>query len=335
MIESLDDLLRILGHVYPEEATLPKAFRTLKAIERLRAGDDPRVVAKAIRSTPKRLVLIRDAIDPLAESLKCSLEATTSEAVLGKARTTLGQLLLGVLAERAFERIYRGTMGTDELRLEDDRESRSDTDYRVINGQGRPVFRINIKFHGSRFRKAVDLVGLEPNDCFALATYKIYLALQKQEKEVLPYIFVIVGVPHLTGEQVGMAASDDLVHLIAIVQSSSMQGKRSVEEQVVDYLVDKKQPESFAQALQSYIEAIAAADWYVLSARKANGLLREKLFDRVYAVRVRAFAKNYRNAELDMHFSLKKDLTPLKDFLVLLKDRGLHGLTAHLERGLV
>lgn len=73
----------------------------------------------------------------------------------------------------------------------------------------------------------------------------------------------------------------------------------------------------------------------MISARKADDLLRKKLFDRVYAVRVRAFARNYPNAELDMHFSLNEDLTRLEEFLDLLKTRGLHGLTAHLERGLV
>ena len=61
--------------------------------------------------------------------------------------------------------------------------------------------------------------------------------------------------------------------------------------------------------------------------------MREKLFDRVYAVRVRAFARNYRNAELDMHFSLTQDLTPLRAFLTNARERGLHGLAVDLESG--
>ncbi len=40
-----------------------------------------------------------------------------------------------------------------------------------------------------RSGKAAELVGLDPSDCFALATYKIYQGLQKQEEEVLPYLF--------------------------------------------------------------------------------------------------------------------------------------------------
>jgi hypothetical protein len=50
-------------------------------------------------------------------------------------------------------------------------------------------------------------------------------------------------------------------------------------------------------------------------------------------VRVPRFTRNYRNAELDMHFSLAQDLTPLKVFLTSARERGLHGLAFDLESG--
>lgn len=62
-------------------------------------------------------------------------------------------------------------------------------------------------------------------------------------------------------------------------------------------------------------------------------MLREKLFERVYVVRVRAFARNYRNAELAMLLSLAQDLTPLKVFLTSAREGGLHGLVVDLVRG--
>jgi len=227
-------------------------------------------------------------------------------------------------------------MGTDELMLEDDRSSRNETDYRVLNGQRRPVFRINIKFYGTLFRNARDLVGLEPEDCFALATYKIYQGLQKHEAERLPYVFVIVGVPGLTGASVGAAIPEDLGHLVSLVHGATgIPGKRAIEERIVAHLLDTDQGEPFQTSLARFREEIHAADWYALSARRADKLLREKLFDRVYAVRVRAFARNYRNAELDMHFSLTQDLTPLKSFLQSARERGLHGLAVDLERGVM
>lgn len=251
-------------------------------------------------------------------------------------RAMIGQLLLGELAERAFVQIYKETMGTSELILEDDRSSRNETDYRVLNGQRRPVFRINIKFYGTLFRNARDLVGLGPEDCFALATYKIHQGLQKHESERLPYVFIIVGVPGLTGASVGAAVPEDLAHLVSLVHAAKgVPGKRTIEERVVLHLVDDEQPEPFRTELTRFREEIESADWYALSARRADRLLRDKLFDRVYAVRVRAFARNYRNAELDMHFSLAEDLKPLKLFLTSAKERGLHGLAVDLERGVL
>ena len=74
-------------------------------------------------------------------------------------------------------------------------------------------------------------------------------------------------------------------------------------------------------------------EWRVLSVRKAEQLLHKRLFERVYAVRVRAFARNYRGAEVDMHFSLKSDLVTLSEFLGVLQEHGPQGLITRLERG--
>jgi hypothetical protein len=334
VLQSLDDLLRVVGRLYPENP--PQPFQVLDAARRVRAGEDAGHVARAARSTRKRLQALAETADPLKALFGSDLASAAEAEALRRPRDMIGQLLLGELAERAFAAIYTETMGTDELTLEDDRRSRNETDYRVLNGQQRPVFRDNIKFYGTLFRNARDLVGLEPEDCFALATYKIYQGLQKHEAERLPYVFVIAGVPGLTGASVGAAIPEDLGHLVSLVHAAmGIPGKRAIEERVVAHLLDTDQGEPFRTGLARFREEIHAADWYALSARRADKLLRERLFDRVYAVRVRAFTRNYRNAELDMHFSLKQDLTPLKSFLQSARERGLHGLAVDLERGVM
>lgn len=290
MLESLDDLLRVVGALY-QDSPPPKPFPLLQSLERVRSGEDPRHAAKAARSTLKRLETLLGSPDPVTGALGSDLLQAASEERMGKARAMLGQLLLGVLAERTFEKIYKTRMGTSELTLQDFRDSRNETDYRVLNGQGRPVFRINIKFHGTRFRKAAELVGLDPADCFALATYKIYQGLQKHEKEVLPYIFAIVGVADLTGVHVGKAVPEDLVHLNSLILASTISGKRNVEDRIVLHLLDTPQAELLQTAIDDFRRQIEEADWRVISARRANLLLREKLFERVSAVRVRAFQK--------------------------------------------
>jgi len=64
----------------------------------------------------------------------------------------------------------------------------------------------------------------------------------------------------------------------------------------------------------------------VLSARRADKLLRDKLWERVFAVRTRNFTQAFRNAELDMHLSLKDDMIPLEELLDVLKREGSQGV---------
>jgi hypothetical protein len=136
------------------------------------------------------------------------------------AKRGIGQMMLGLVAERAFERLYKREMGADALKLEDSRADRNDTDYRVLNGNEKPVFRINIKSHGTLFRKAKDLVGLDPEDCFALGTYKIYQGLMKEKNERLPYIFMVATAPNLTGESIGDSVPDEMLRLATLLKAS-------------------------------------------------------------------------------------------------------------------
>ncbi len=191
MLTSVDELLSIVDRLYPQD--LPQAFAVLRAVDAVKGGADLGDASRAAKTTRSRLQGLVSAEDPILAALGVTFADAASPEAMRRPRDTIGQLLLGEIAERAFERIYKTTMGTDELVLEDDRGSRNDTDYRVLNGQRRPVFRINIKFYGTLFRNARELVGLEPEDCFALATYKIHQGLLKQDSERLPYLFVIVG----------------------------------------------------------------------------------------------------------------------------------------------
>ena len=291
----------------------------------------PRQLDWSVQS-PTHLKKLVEASDPIAALLgDAPIDYQAKEQ---KVRATIGQLIIGNLAERIFERIYRETVGTNELRLDDERLSGGDTDYLVKNGRNRQIFRLNIKFHGSQFRKARELVGLPPEDCFALATYKIYSALQKQEREHLPYIFVIVGVPNLTGATVGSVLPPLVAEFATLARHSSrLVGKRKIEDVIVNAITARPVDFTAVETLSKYEEQIRLAPWKVLSARRADQLLREKLFDRAYALRVRGFAMNYRGAELDMHFSISQDLHPLEELLRILREGGLPHLIGHLERG--
>jgi hypothetical protein len=319
-------LVRLLTDLYGADPW-PKPLHLLRGVVLVEQGRQRKDVAREIGTTDVNLARVLAAKDRVAAVLG-ERQAPASDAERERKKDILGQLILGRAAEVAFEEIYKKDVGTAEFRLVDQRRTRSDTDYRMLNGSGRPVWRINIKFHGSPFRKAVEYVGLETEDCFPLATYKIFQALQKQDAEHLAYVFLIVNVPDLTAKSVGNQFAEEEMATLLDLLVSPTSGKRDLEDRFTQVLVDRQHP-IFVHAL----ERIREAKWYVLSARRADNLLRKKLFERVYAVRVPGFARLFGRAELDMHFSLKEDLRDLHGFLKELHDGGLQRASSKLERG--
>lgn len=332
MTLTLEEVREISRDVFPS-GNLPRPFSLIEPALALRDGRlSAAEAAVAGRTTRARLAALAQSKDLLGELLGPLPEFT--DAIDLKVRSTLGQLTIGQMAEQVFEDLWLGALGDGDLRLRDDRGARSDTDFLVEDSSGRQVFRLNIKFHGSTFRKAAEMVGLDPTDTFALATYKIHGALEKQEAEHLPYIFVVIGVRGLTGATVGALIPDELVRLVALAHGSKrVERKRSIEEAVVARALDHPDVYSLRTEIVGIMSELGQAEWRVISARRADRLLRDLLFERAYALRVRAFAQNYRGAELDMHFSVSEDLHPLQELFDTLADHGMPGLVSRLERG--
>lgn len=322
---TVQELIRILNRLYPSREW-PKPFNLLRGRELIESGHEVAMVARQVGTTAARMRTFCECADPVSELFGSD---EPDEEISKQSRQIIGNLIVGRCAEVTFEQIYKAHTRTTELELRDLRESRSDTDYRLHNGRGRPVYRVNIKFHGTLFRRAKEMVGLEPEDCFALATYKIDGALQKQKRDELPYIFVIVSAANLTAESVGAQVPIELQDFVSRVTASKrIPKKRNLEDRVVALLETEKHT-----AFDVTRERISKAQWFVLGARKADKLLRELLFERVFALRTRNFSRQFRGAELDMHFSLTKDLTPLEVYLDMLRDSGYPRVTTLLERG--
>lgn len=322
------ELVAFLKAAYPN-GSWPRPFHTLEGLQKVAGGMSLQEAAKAVRTGAHHLRKAQESPNPEFDILGFNPSDVTDND-RKKAATILGGLLLGQVAEHAFEDIYRSKMGQDaEFKLVDLREGRTDTDYRVLNGKDRPIYRLNIKFFGSTFRRGLELVGLEPEDCFPLATYKIIGALDKQNQEHLPYVFAIVGVPNLTAISIrDYFDAGDIQIMALITKSEKISGKRNLEELIISKIVTEE-----STAYKEAYNRIRSAEWYVLSARKAFNLLSTLLIERVYALRVRNFAQQFRGAELDMHFSLKNDLVTLKDFLQTLKEEGQTKMASLLERG--
>jgi hypothetical protein len=322
------DLVGFLTVAFPN-GSWPRPFHALEGLQKLKAGVALKDAAKEVGTSSRILAKLNNSAEPEYDIIGLR-PADLDESDLKRAATILGGLVLGQAAELAFEDIYRSEMGEEvEFKLVDLREGRSDTDYRVLNGKGRGIFRLNIKFFGSTFRRGAELVGLKPEDCFPLATYKILSAVEKQTAEHLPYVFTVVGVPNLTAISMrGYFSEEDITIIALITKSKKVSGKRNLEEKVVNRLVNQK-----SKAFTEAYNRIRSAEWYIISARKADELFRKMFIERVYALRVRNFAKVFGGAEVDMHFSLKGDLTSLKELFRILREEGPVKTGGLLERG--
>jgi hypothetical protein len=238
---------------------------------------------------------------------------------LKRAKEGVAQMLLGHLAEQHFESLAAGMLGEKGYRLEDQRVGRTDTDYRLIGPDGRPLFRLNVKFHGTLFSAAQEYVGLEPHHCFALATYKIAAALKKQDEERLPYAFLIISVPEAPRETIERSIRDDWAWLASI-------SDRTTEEAIVRQVATEQWVDSIRFRLR-------AAEFRVISARRAYALMRAQLFQRVHALRMRAFNRTFRGAEINMHLSLSREMVRYTELLGMLGERGPVAVSVSLDRG--
>jgi hypothetical protein len=158
-------------------------------------------------------------------------------------------------------------------------------------------------------REARRYVGLDSEDCFALAAYKINNAVRRQEQEKLPYIFLVLSVPDLSAADVGRLVPDDYVWALALLE-----GKMALEEAIVSRLLRS----DYLPHFRPIFARMPDGQFRVISAKKADKILREKLFERVQALSLKGFTRKFRNAEVDMHFSLSQELTPARTFLELL-----------------
>jgi len=324
-LEDFERLLRTVRDVF--QGTPPPKTRDIRrvfAIGSVLEGESAKAVAAELNLQARNIERLAKEVERRGLAGLISYEKLTKKAVLAHRRQGIAQMLLGALAERRFEELSDEITGPGVLRLEDHRPSRTDTDYRLLNGSGNPICRLNIKFHGTLFRDAKKYVGLDPEDCFALATYKINNALRRQEEEGLPYVFLVLSVPEMSASEVARLVPPDYVWTLAVLR-----GRRVVEEAIVERLRADDHRERF----QTIFQKMPEGKFRIISARRAYNFLREKLFERVHALTLKGFTRRFRNAEVDMHLSLSTELTPVRNFFELLKQESPQRVAVALDRG--
>lgn len=198
----------------------PQILIRARALLRIDSGEAVDAVAASTNIARRHLLVWHQAIecDGLAAWLG---KREPSESRIRRARSGIAQMLLGQLAEEHFETLSRDVLGAQGFRVEDQRIGRTDTDYRLLDPDERPICRLNIKCHGTLFKQAAEYVNL----------------------------------------------------------------------------------------------------------------LRERLFERVHALRLRGFNQLFRGAEINMHLSLSNEMIAYRDFRKILAGRGSLEMARRRDRG--
>ncbi|MGH9427943.1 MAG: hypothetical protein ACRD2L_16785, partial [Terriglobia bacterium] len=121
-----EDLRQVLEQVFTDSLP-PRPLDLVLAIGLVREGAlTVKEAATRFRTTAARLQGLLASKDVLKTLLGARIPDLTRD-IDDRTRASLGQLIIGALAEAIFEEIYKETVGTSDLELRDDRRARGET----------------------------------------------------------------------------------------------------------------------------------------------------------------------------------------------------------------
>jgi len=239
----------------------------------------------------------------------------------GSAENPITKLFPATITEQRFlELLEELRDARPSLDYSDDRESgHSFRDFTLREGE--LELPINIKNAGTRFERAKQLVGLDPNDCIPIPAYKAHGAL-----EVTPNLLYLVSVDY------------DLVSSLDKVLPTLL----TSEETVVWKLLNEHEGARLRDAEDRFIFATVRRNWdelksvardtpfNVISARKAIRILQIKP-QRTPGIGLRAWGIAARG-EVNVHISIEQETTPWHEVSKRISSDGMDSIVSAVNR---
>lgn len=288
--KAAEALTHCVGETSWEAAAL--AFAYLKLLDGATDEDAAREAHGRGRMTLKR------ARELAGRMRKDGFEAAlTPRERTGSAENPITKLFPATITEQRFaERLDSLCTSRNTLRYSDDRASgHTLTDFTLQEDERR--LPVNIKNAGTRFERALALVGLDPNDSIPIPAYKAYAALEAE-----PNLLYVVAVDYelikrLDTELPGILdPSERLAWNLLNRFTGAM--VRSAEDAFIFSMVRRHWT-----ALRALAEDVP---FRVISARKAIRILQTKP-QRTPGIGIRAWGTGA-SAEVNVHVSIREDM---------------------------
>ncbi len=217
----------------------------------------------------------------------------------GSAENAITKMFPATITEQRFLELLEDLAAKrPSVKYEDEREVRhSLMDFKLTEGDA--VLPLNIKNAGTRFARAQQLVGLEPDDCIPIPAYKANAAV-----EACPNLIYIVSADYdLVGQLAKLLPTllnDDERMVWDLLQKYSGTHLKNAEDLFIFATVRK---------YWSQIKPVAAENpFHVISARKSLRVLQTKP-QRTPGIGLKAWGTGA-SAEVNVHVSIKEEMTP-------------------------
>jgi len=312
--EAAQSLVKVVGESRWEAVALAHGY--LSALEGTTDKDAAKAVFKRGPQTLKRSEeLIRES------RKKGFLTLLTPRKKTGSAENPITKMFPATITEQRFLELMDNLCSSRKgFSYSDDRETgHSLTDFTLKeDGLELPI---NIKNAGTRFEKAQQLVGLEPEDCIPIPAYKANAAL-----EVVPNLLYVVSVDY------------DLVKSLNTILSQLF----SQEERIVWDILNKHTGTQVRNAEDLFIFSMVRKYWknlkksvkhspfHAISARKAVRILQVKP-KRTPGIGLRAWGTGA-SAEVNIHVSIKEDTTPWTEVSERVESKGVKNIIRAVNR---
>lgn len=216
----------------------------------------------------------------------------------GSAENPITKLFPATLTEQRFiEKLDELTERRPSVTFKDDRESgHTLTDFTASEGD--TALPVNIKNAGTRFERAQQLVGLDPDDCIPIPAYKAYAAVEKA-----PTLLCIVapdyGLIARLNKLLPNLFDPDESRVWQTLNLLSGARLKKAEDAFVNKIVRKH---------WARLRELSTASFHAVSARKAIRVLQTKP-QRTPGIGLKAWGTGA-SAEVNVHLSIREEMTP-------------------------
>jgi hypothetical protein len=312
-----EEAARALAHVLRDVAWDAVALAT--GFIALRDGAIDETAARVVYEGSNR-TLTESRLAVAAMRAGAFLAVLIPRKKIGSAENPVTKLFPATVTEQRFLELLESGKAEGRYTINDERETRhSLADFYLRSGN--EELAINVKTASTQFARAMDLVGLEPEDCIPIPVYKASAAVEKH-----PSLLYLVSVDWKL-----IATIDTLLPTLF-----------TREEAIVWHLLNRYEGSGTKKAEDAFVfktvrkhwerfkAALASTPFHAVSARRALRIL-QTIPKRTPGIGLRAWGTGA-NAEVNVHLSIAADTTPWQDVAARIAAKGLGDVIGAINR---